>query len=816
MPLERLKVHLDHRQPRLARDAVAFVVSGSYDGNVVKDRPVSGWSTLWRDVDGNGDDKTAILPVLDALCLTPLPLTREWQTNFSDDFARILKASYTLTTGANWADHSPHGGTASYLHSIDSGVNEAVKTTATFEANQPFWLSVYAPDFGADTRKVIQFGWDYTNRNTTGGVFVDVWSDGRCDFYFDGALQSSTNLSDVPDKSGSPIHDDWLKFCVIPVKYGLLIWSNRGSCHVQRDGLDTEDADAVITPAANFWWYVPDGAATVELAQLRFRESGYRASLTAKWTKAPELGDDDTYLSYVGGDTATTTFTPSFVEADDATTTFVPNGVKKSARVRYDLTGDGDHTRYIFAAAAGLDGMIRWTDDSEMVEVTPYISSASLDVPEDDGSPTFRFTLTNLKDMEDEVGVVPLLETLSWRPIKVSLGDSMMLLDGIGHRPRVSRSTTGNADKIDFEVGGLSRMMEVYRFKDPWPLDGYDIRTVLQFLASRAGFPVIAPDDRTDIEDIEVTVGSAASPGKGEFQEYISVGETSMDVWRRVFETYLPDCHWTEKPTASGETKLVVHTAEGIPDRDPPFRIFDRVEDARSYLETIGYTGADLDVLAPSRVFRTLDEDGIESEANEVWVQGLDRGTFRPIVVYDEDDPAKDPELKPSERPSNWTGIPRAYGLINEGLATEAQCEDAVGRLVARLNYPRFLRELEIDFMVHQDGVPMWTGEKVEVQTRRDDDDAEIEVYRIVRFGGDFVKEVSDAEDGAELVARPFRYVLEKVVEDGAQGLGHSLPGASIFEMKAFKSYLAVRNFTPRMPAVRSPRIVAEDAGNLP
>ncbi len=796
MPLaDVLGITIDGAQPRIKHGRLSTLICGKYEENQVTGRPVEGWSPYW----GNN---TWVDPITGTLMLMPLPLTNAWRNTGTGNYARLTKANLTFVTAASWVDHNTNGDASNYIHCINSALGEVVRTTATYAKNQAFYLSAYAYAADREERLLLTCGWDYANRATT-GVSIEIYLSGRIVVKLGNVVEADGKLSPIPGTPARGLWEGWATFIFIPMRRGILIYSQSGGgFFYERSDLDPADNDPTITPAADFWWLGTTGT-TVEAAPLKYETSGWRAGVSTYWKDAPVLDQDPESIK-VYGEFADTDVVRYLVDRADASTVFIPNGVTKECRVRVALLGDGTTSPKIWAAKATYDAVIVDTNADEKRELINYVSSATLSVPESKRDLSFTFTLKRIQDLDDEdvaLGPIQFLETMANRPVLAKIGD-MPIFDGIAGAPKIRRSTFRNTDTLTFECAGLWSLLERYRFTDPLPLDGMTLKVALEVLLGSAGIP----SDRYDIEDFGVAIDDLAFPSKGEFQVKVSVGDTAATWWGRLFDDYLPDCHWCEKPTADLVTKIVAFSPANAPKLTTPYRIFDDIDRARDYLESeYGASAEELGRLAPARTYRTLDEDTIPAEANTVWVQGLDRRTWRPIVTHDDDDDAMDPTLKPSLRPENWAGTPDVYGLVKESFSSASQCLDATGRLAARLMHPRKMREIEIDMMIDPETlIPLWIGDEVQVHQYRSGELVE-EIWRIVSIGGiDFLREFPGFEEAnteAPLVARAARYTLQ-VIQEGtvapegtSMGLGHSLAGSTLREMIANAPYAAAKNW---------------------
>lgn len=816
-----LTVEVDHRQPRLLHDALSYTTTGYGHGEEVVDRPVRGYSTYHRS-QTSGEDDTWVDPITGTLMLTPLPLLNAWQSNSSGDFARLTKPELVLITSSNWLEHNVTGLSSKFIYGRSSTVNEPIRTAATYPANRALYMTCHAAAAEGEDRPLVQVGWGYQHRdgqnlgvgyNPEKSVYVQIWTSAKVEVYLDGEYQGEGSLTPPGSDVQKSVNEEWLRVLLIPMRDGILIYSTSGGGYFWvRPDLEPGQENAVITPASDVWWYA-FGAPTVELAPLRYRRSGFRCSLAARWSQAPRAGASESHYIY-GLTPSGTSAMASFVSLTNAAVPFAPDGVTKECRVRFDLAGDGANTPFIWAAQSVFVQDIDETDDSEMRDITSYVQRASLEVPES-GEVSVSLRLVNLGEMEEADDKPPHLEAMVGRPVRLRIGD-IDIVDGmVTERPVVKRSTSLGADQLSMEVGGLYWLLKRYRFRDPVPLDAATVSDSLRYVANRAGVGL----DRVDIEEFDLVVGEFVRPSKGEFHACVKVGDTAAEWWERLMEEYLADCHWCEAPGDDGVVRLSVWSPENIKRPSVPYRIFDRADDAIEHLEGLGFEGEELEREMVRRVYRTLDERGFAPEANSVWVQGLDRRTQRPIVVYRDYSAAQDPRIPPSERVPEWSGDQHLYGVIATALATEEQCANACDRLFRRLAYGRDLMEIEIDMMVDPDtGVPLWTGWEIEVQRSREDmresGEPRVDLYTIRSFSGEFVREVDEDDTTSELVVRPFKYVIERQRADLPEGetslgLGHKTPAASLAEMAMLKEFRVRKNFllkpedlVPRLRAI--------------
>lgn len=757
---------LNHAQNRLGQDQLLTLRSGLMDPDVRAAIGLYGWSARWGTLTGN-DFATWLDRITGTLMLTPLPLTAAWQTTATGSYARLLKSDHTFADATKWLENNKNGTAATHLTLVDSTAGTSDRsgvTTTTWPKNRPFYISVYAHSWGSGKASLLECGW---NGSATGaaGVSVRLYTDGSVEVWKDNAQVGGGSVAQQGAQA-QPANASgrWVSLILIPFrKRELLVMSDLGGAFVHTfDDLVEDAPDPTITTASKFWWYVPSGRAEVEVAPLRFVTSAYRAAITSRFWKAPGSGQVPSVTVYSGSPGyGSTSVTGSVVTATDATLGFTPDGVTRDCRLRVDLTGDGEATPFVYGVLGRFGGEVVPTDDSEASDLTTRLLECTLDVPEDPAGVRLRSLLRGLDPLPANSPV----------RLRALLGDVTMF-DGRTEPPKTARSSSDDAARLTVECRDAWKAFEQYRFTDLYPLDGLDLKEAILQVAEAAGW------DRanTDVEDFAFALpGGSGRGAAGDWAVLIKTGDSAADWLNRLVDSYCPDALVTIAPSLAGPV-MRIRTPDSL-DAAPKVTVWRDIESAKAGLTAGGENLA----LAPYRVTRELRISEIEPECNQVWVQGLDRRTLRPILRTWTDFESADPALAPSLRPDNWIGELRRYGLADSVLASVESVERAALRLAKRLTVTRAVAEFESEILTDPaTGLPLWRGDVVTIDGLGD--------WRIVSLSASFVLYAGELYPEVWI---PTRYVLQRLDGDpttNAQGCGYRSPATSLAAYAAFFS----------------------------
>ncbi len=767
MPDIPLHFDIDHAQPRAVRDRQTTVVAGLYEQDGIGYRPTNGWSRRWGSVDAAGEFTTMVDPVTGTLMLTPAPWSPLWATQTSGIYAKLGKTDFTLAgSSAGYVEHNKNGAGSKYISLADSAQSDrSAVTVASYVKNRAFYVAYEAFNSGGDRFAQFECGYGATADYTQGLAFrfmaggeVEVWKGGE--FVEKGSLSKERD-------QGQQTDGQTVRVLIIPFRQReVLILSSWGGGFVTVfDDISEDDPDPEISPAGKFWWKIPSGAGSVECAPVKYPSSGWRASVAIPRKEAPSVGAIAQFASASGG---SGTLATQFARDLDATLAFVPDGVTRRYRLRADLGGDGDSTPFVYSATGWFPTETEETDDSERLRLDLSVLEASLEVPENPSGVRFSVRLKDPYGLSAEDSAR--IGAICNRPGLLSYGD-LPIVDGIGEPPKVILAPTGETTRAELSFRDWWSLFEQYQFREDIPLDGMTFREAFITVATAAGFP----EDRIDCDGDDFRLEAPEGSGsRGDFAVLIKVGD-SADRWiQRLHETYAGNWHIGIRPTESG-VRLQCLSPETIGE-EPKIKLYlshdDAIADGVAEEEAWKY------------VLRTFAETRVPPEANEIHVTGIDLRRRRPIHVFRRDEDSIDPTLAPSERPDNWLGGLCGYAFGSPSLTTQAMCERACNILFERLTPGRWLADCLAEWMIGLDsGLPLWRGDCVEIDGKG--------VWRIVSLSMRPVLEPEEADEEEEYPGRdghwrPTSYVLEKIVDGTAKGLGGRSFGSTAEQIRQF------------------------------
>ncbi len=755
---DALTLTLDHAQDRIKRKRVSALISGSFAQNNKENQEVAGWSDSLGSTDSNGDLETWVEPVYQTLMLKPGPLFSEYRTSGTGMFARKRKSDFSFDTAASWIEET-HDHSADYWLTGSDLSTEAAITSANQSKNQPIYVAFYAYSSGLD-RTYLECGWNST-ASSASGVSLRLFSDGEVQVWKNGELVGTGRAGG--ERAPANQANNFIGFLIIPFRRReLLIVSTAGGgfSHVFED-LDAESTSNTILDATKFWLYVPqsNAAAKIQVSDIGFKSSAWRASIPTFFDKAPAAGTSPTLTEYDDAPGFGTQSASASLKQSDGTTDFTANGTATEATIRVDFTSDQDSTMFVYGVEAEYEREMTVTDDSEETSLIDYCLSARLTVAESPAG-TRLSTVLKSPDSIDPLDGLGLL-TIGNRPLKAEIGEEI-LLDGMTEPARYTDSLTDETKRVMIDVRDRWKALEQYRFSSRMPLDGLTFKNALSRIVKAAGLS----DTDLDIEDAPLTLPTSGRGKRGAWSVLVDVGETAAEAVIRLHNSYAANWFLGFVPAATG-VKFRCRSPEDLTD-DESFTLYRRRADAIAD----GIAEAD----ANSHVFRSKDHRVILPEANDVYVTGLDPATWKPIIVRKVDDDSADAGLPPSMRPENWVGEYWEVAWVDPYLSSVEACNNAIDLLFPRLSVARELIEIECEMMIDVGSVPLWRGSVVKIVEELSDGEGEevSDKWRIVAFTVDHVRE-SD-----ELVWRKGRYTLEKIVDGTAKGLGYYTGGHSV------------------------------------
>jgi hypothetical protein len=742
-------IEFDHAQLRLAKDRLAILAQGSYEGTngrVCGWHPTL-WSTIWAD------------PITFTLMLRPYQLTYDWHTTGTGNYARLAKSAFTFATSSKWTEASRDCSGDTWLVA-DACTNEWALTTSTWDKNRGWFLSWQCSNTGTDRFEELNFGWN-SSASGAAGPSVRVWSDGQVEVWKDGAYLGSGSVggketqSGTPGQTGANDAGGWMVLFAIPMrKREILFYSpstGGGFVWVFND-IAEDDADPTITPATKFWFMRPSGSATIQVCPLTFPASGYACSQACYFAYPPEIGraEGTPTLYYDGAGYGTQTVAGTMVKTDGSTA-FAPDGITQAVLAKLALSQTGNSTPFVYGALMGYTPEFAYTDSSEQTSIPLEASETdcvaqniSLSVTERPGDARFSFTVRNWR-----ASAIASIDAQSNRPVLIKVGDQI-LMDGRAEAPRHTGNANDVLDTLEFEVRDAWASFENYKFNEPVPLDGSTLKSALEFILQTVGFDT----DLVDIEDPGYTIPKVSGKCAGEWNTLIEAGDSAADWIERLFESYAGNWFYDIVPTAEGP-KFIARSPAGM-EQTPSLTLYKTRAEADAWFTGSGYTAQEAMLYGSTLTVDSWKSHPIAPECNEVRVTGQDPRTGKPLQGYARDEDSIDPTAPPSMRPSNWRGELLRYGLGEPSLTDQASVNKCVELLGPRLTSVRYMAEWGGKMLFETDGAPVWKGGCLTVTDEGD--------YRITALSVDFVKETSlGGTEGNKFLWRPARYMAERI-----------------------------------------------------
>lgn len=704
-------VEVDIAEPRINKDRLTVTAGGrperqAWDFNVSTD--------VWRD------------PLVGRAMLTPLPITPEWRTTTTGSYARLAKADYTLTTSAAWVEN--HRGVSGNIYLEGNGTNERVTTADEYDEDTPWYISVYVPGIESlGEQTILECGWgDYGASDTISLRFrangkVVVY-EGSTQIGYDGLdYQSTSNTID-----NKALGLQTVNILLLPIrKYTpdgtaaggeLQIITDAGTSFVQ--GWDTIPSGGSVVPAGVFWWTVPIGRPSVQLAPVYFKTSGTLYGPTQKLRYAPASGrsfNGRGFYSMIG-----TTATATYSVAKEDGTSYSPDGTIDTVR-----------GKVVFANTSGVGSVcveaVDWemsrtvvdTDDSEKVNITTAIESMDFSV-DDQG-----VTTCNIRARRGALvalGMEGYIES-SDRPFRVFLtnpdDDSEVdLIRGVLAAPLWEpESGTGNGDMDVLTFVGRDRTaeFEFYTYGDTVADDGKLLTDAIEDCVTGCGFD--SGEIGMSTSTTRVAIGDVPM---GEWSLLPQRGDTKRSHLDKLFDTYAANWYHGWVPSLSGYFYRA-HDPSDL-SATPSVTLYEDIDDAIA----AGLTRAQ----GEHRTIRSLVRHGIAPEANQVIVLGMSPYSGRVILSQDNDTASQTPTTAPSARPVTWRGRVHRVLEVDPSLKTQASADGVQSILFDRLTSERYLVDWTSDFLiVASTGRPLWTGDVVRLYKKGR---ATYEDYRIV------------------------------------------------------------------------------------
>ena len=721
------------------------------------------------EFNGLNYSNTYIDPITGTVMLRPACLTDAWDTSNTGDTLRLGLSDFGITASpTEWQVANNRGaGNVRLINQsgLTGGVRVSISTSSSYAKNRAWFVSFYVYNVEDQKNGIYNdCGWSNTGDATTGvalrfrvGGVVEVWKDGAQvgNYTISGATQADTYAS----------------FLIIPFRRRdllvLNIETNDGFAHTFTDIAETA-TDPIIIPNAKFWNYTPTGSANIEVAPVKFPTSGYVTSTSISMMVPPPVGAvlEDRVNAGVGASITNAMIlgdSPFYGTVPDVTnkvsafavvktdgTAYTPDGTIRDVLMKVTLVGNGTYTPFLYGVHAAYKPTFNNTNSASEFDLTPYIvrePSPVLTVPDDPGGVSFTFSL---KDPETlDAGSVAKLLTIGNRPVKVKIG-SNVIIDGVLLEPQLTDAVYDGARRLSCEVRDRTHLAQQLQFRERVPLDGLSLAeppsdqwdSIASYLYYYFGIPVANMDIDAVGFKLPVIPGNL---NDDPFNANIDVGGNPYDELARLVSTYAAGFLWGLKPSATGIKAMF---------KDP-----DLLSSTPDY--TLYRTGAD--AVADSKpardVYYSYNERPLPLEANEVRVSGFDPRTQKAIQAYKVDAASQDPTTVPASRPDNWTGSPLVVGITDPRITSIDAATRVVTAVFPRVSARYWLSNWTSEFLLKNDGFPIWRGDLVSLDGRRD--------VRVSAFTVTFI-----VEDSGTVCVRSASYTGGTILNRGGSDPG--------------------------------------------
>lgn len=683
-------------------------------------------------------------PITKTVMLAPYPFTSEWRSP-STASHRIVKAQTDKAGSLKWSNKSLMFDGDVYLHGADltSDTDKTVYTVASWPKNRPFMVGFFVHN-ATDAVLTHKAGWKAPGQS----VETHFYSDGTFEVLKNGQSVGGGNFlqrdfyksSETADVApGSQMQDNnFVRVALIPCRRKeLLVLTDRGGGgNVYFEDIDDFDDSPIIAEPGQFWVYVNSALGDIQIVPLQFKTSSHFLGPAWRFRKPPATGSTFALEAYSDPpfyDVPPTVTPRLVVNAAPYNADFVADGILAEARIRVDFSGTGLNTPFIYGATAVKGVSVANTANSPTV-LDDWLLDCSLTVGEEPSSVAMAMTLADPADIE--AAGASKIRTVGNRPLEAKIG-SIAILTGRTTTPRWEDATIAAAARLSLEARDRWKTFETFLISDPTPLDGLLLHDAIKTLAKMPGYL----DADLDVDVIDADLRGVVAPSKGEFSFMPKVGDTPAEWIQRLMKDLAPLHFYGWKPTATGP-KFSVKDPDAL-STTPAVVLYETDAQAVS----VGGLAAG----RRDRWYRAFDEEVFEPECNEYYVTGINPRTRKAIRAKEVDLASQDPTTAVASRPDNWLGEVRVAGLVDTSITDINLAAFAARAAFNRASVVRRMVEWECEFLLKNDGSPVWRGECVALYNKGN--------YRVLSFSADFLLE---APSGS-FTKRPARYVGERI-----------------------------------------------------
>lgn len=648
----------------------------------------------------------------------PLPVTEAWSSSYSGLYARVPRSAYTLVTGSVWQQMEIKAAGDYYLTATTLGTanSEYVKTTASYVANQGWYISAYVPNWvDKSSLPFLRVQWGYGSASTVELVFR---GDGSCIVYKDGIQKGVYDQSDTNKNPGrsvttaASVGQRQVSLMIIPLKRReMLVTSTFGAnfCHTF-EGLNDVEGN-VILPSGSFAWKVPYGRPTVQIAPVAYETTGIFYSKSIQLRYPPPVGA--TFVPQIWGDvvgTSAGTVTTA-VAVMDQFSPYTPDGVIQNLRIKVTVTTPSPYTQtYGLSAAMASSTPAATATYNGPVDITAYIDDLVLSVDETSRT-TLKMSARRQKLLDAGVAQPQITGD---RPIRVAISDSASptpvytdIFRGTLAPPQIQYEQGDTSLKfsvLEFEGMDRSRDFELYYYQDGILYDGYTAEAAIGDMMTMAGYPPATYLLYNDATGINISRSPDIARGYSNFVP--QRGDTTASMINKLKTDYAATFITGWSPTTTGykyqwSNPIDLSSASVM-------TLYQSVPAAAA----AGVTAA----LQNKRVVRKMTAHYESPECNQITVIGQDPRTGDLLYAYNADDASQTAGTAPAARPYNWRGRPVPYILSDPSITSGTVAYQAMLALKDRLMTGRILVEWESDFLVlSTTNRPLWVRDVVTI-----------------------------------------------------------------------------------------------------
>ncbi|RYZ93560.1 MAG: hypothetical protein EOP06_00530 [Proteobacteria bacterium] len=681
-----LELWIDNAEPRVKRDLLWLTLTG----------------TDWRPsiIEGDETDSTTstncyVDPVSHIAMLQPLQLAEGWHYEHDGIKAKYGLGQFSVSDPNQWReiDNVSEGDT--YIESIDDIGAQSVTCNAFSGKNQPAYFSTFVYNSGNDVFIQAELEWE-------NGTFLRLWSNGQIEVWRGQRFikSYSVNAKHKGDKTADQQNNSTLDLCIFPFNTrDLLVSTNAGGGFVHTFSEIEDGSDDPITEGKVTLHFPSEGKTRFQFASVVFATSGTLLSRKAVFRTPPASSQSQSdYLYFDANGTGFNANNANLVSASNPSSAFVANDENVEFRVKVTLSGNGTKSPYIYAWSGGYGQEHADTDDSEAVDLMPYVEALSFACDANGKGAQLNFAMR-------EPSTLPFAQPTigSNRPILLRWNDKD-IFRGRTAPPEVTWGKSfgdDSRDLVSFTASDYWKVLEGYLFSDPIGLDGWRLDDALKFLFEMCGFGpawLVLPD----FDDFEIPRSGRLAQNRWGSQ--IQVGDTPAQWISRLLDTYAGNYSYGWKPHSDGYYKYIVE--EPNQDQAESITVFDNLEAAKAVDE----------IKSIYRVFAGYHQQELEPEATVIFVTGRDSHTDQPIFVVYEDVDASNPTLAPSSQPENWLGEQRKFGYIDPGVCSIEAAEYVADILFERLTKKRYIGEFQSRFLIDDDDKAIWRGDVIKAE----------------------------------------------------------------------------------------------------